>query len=102
LPGLYSYVNSIDADAKEAPSLGASVYLTPFSDEAGRLWAYWKDEPYKALRASDHPKIAFERYYYSQPLDGGRDDNAIEDFFNQLAGEWPRRWTSGKPSSTMG
>jgi hypothetical protein len=34
------------------------------------------------LYASDHPKIAFEPYYYSQPLDGGRDDNAIEDFFN--------------------
>jgi hypothetical protein len=34
------------------------------------------------LYASDHPKIAFEQYYYSQPLDGGRDDNAIEDFFN--------------------
>jgi len=79
LPGFYSRVNSKDADAKEAPSLGASVYLTPFSDDGhiGKL------SPTR-LYASDHPKIAFEQYYYSQPLDGGRDANAIEDFFNPV------------------
>jgi hypothetical protein len=77
-----------DADAKEAPPLRASLYLTQFSDEAGRLWAYRKDEPYKALHVRPS-EIAFERYYYySRPLDGGRDDNAIKDFFNPLEGEW--------------
>jgi hypothetical protein len=71
-----------DADAKEAPPL-RGLYLTQFSDEAGGLWAYRKDEPYKALHVRPS-EIAFERYYYLQPLDGGRDDNAIKDFFNPL------------------
>src|SRR5260370_41371375 len=78
-----------DADAKAAPPLRASLYLTQFSDEAGRLWAYRKDEPYKALHVRPS-EIAFERYCSSRPLDGGRDDNAIKDFFNPLEGEWSR------------
>ena len=34
--------------------------------------------------------IAFERYYYSQPLlNGEQDNNRLEDFFSQIEGTWP-------------
>ena len=33
--------------------------------------------------------IAFERYYYSQPLpEGGRDNNTFEDFFGTIESKW--------------
>jgi Protein of unknown function (DUF4238) len=65
------------------------AYLKAFTAPNGRVWAYRKDEPDSPLHLRP-AAIAFERYYYSQPLeDGGRDHNTLEDFFSQLEGEWP-------------
>jgi len=50
--------------------------------------AYRKDEvlPPLHLRPSG---VAFERYYYSQPLpEGGRDNNTLEDFFSDIETTW--------------
>lgn len=65
------------------------TYLTRFTDPEGRVVAYQKDEPEKVLRLA--PKsIAFERYYYSQPLpEGGRDNNTLEDLFSTFESDWP-------------
>jgi hypothetical protein len=64
------------------------TYLEKFADGAGKLFAYRKDEVQKAIHLQPNA-IAFERYYYSQPLpDGGRDNNTIEDFFSTFEGTW--------------
>jgi hypothetical protein len=58
------------------------TYLKNFTDNAGRVFAYRKDEVEPPLYLAPS-EIAFERYYYSQPLpDGGRDNNTFEDFFS--------------------
>jgi Protein of unknown function (DUF4238) len=47
------------------------TYLKNFTDNAGRVFAYRKDEVEPPLYLAPS-EIAFERYYYSQPLpDGG-------------------------------
>src|SRR5207253_10423982 len=51
--------------------------------------AYRKDEVLKPLHLRPS-EIAFERYYYSQPLpEGGQDNNTLEDFFSTIEGTWP-------------
>lgn len=65
------------------------AYLRAFTGVDERVWAYRKDDPERPLHLKP-AAIAFERYYYSQPLDdGGQDHNTIEDFFSKLEGEWP-------------
>jgi Protein of unknown function (DUF4238) len=65
------------------------AYLNAFTDEGGRLVAYRKDEPQKPLTVRPS-EIAFERYYYSQPLpEGGQDNNTIEDGFSEIESTWP-------------
>jgi Protein of unknown function (DUF4238) len=64
------------------------TYLEKFADDAGKILAYRKDEVRKALHVRPS-ELAFERYYYSQPLrDGGRDNNTLEDFFSTIEGTW--------------
>lgn len=65
------------------------TYLNGFNDASERIFAYRKDKPQNALHLKPS-EIAFERYYYSQPLpDGGRDNNALEDFFSTVESPWP-------------
>ena len=64
------------------------TYLKKFCDHTGKLFAYRKDNPQKALPVRPD-EIAFEKYYYSQPLpEGGRDNNRIEDFFGTIESTW--------------
>jgi hypothetical protein len=64
------------------------TYLDKFSDNSGKIFAYRKDEPSAPLYLP--PKaIAFTKYYYSQPLpEGGQDDNTFEDYFASIEGKW--------------
>jgi hypothetical protein len=65
------------------------TYLSNFTDDAGRINAYRKDDPVPPLHLAPS-EIAFERYYYSQPLpEGGRDNNTLEDFFSAIETTWP-------------
>jgi Protein of unknown function (DUF4238) len=66
------------------------TYLNKFADTEGRVFAYRKDDPETALHLRPDA-IAFERYYYSQPLpDGGRDNNTFENFFGTIESTWNR------------
>ena len=65
------------------------TYLNNFTDGTGRVFAYRKDEAEEPLHVRPR-EIAFERYYYSQPLqDGGRDNHALENFFSKFETTWP-------------
>jgi hypothetical protein len=65
------------------------TYLDKFADDAGKATAYRKDEVLKPLHLRPS-EIAFERYYYSQPLpEGGRDNNTLENFFSTIESTWP-------------
>jgi Protein of unknown function (DUF4238) len=65
------------------------TYLDKFADDTGKGMAYRKDEVLKPLHLRPSA-IAFERYYYSQPLpEGGRDNNTLEDFFSTIESTWP-------------
>jgi hypothetical protein len=64
------------------------TYLNKFADNAGKVFAYRKDEVEPALHVQPSA-IAFERYYYSQPLpEGGRDNNTLENFFGTIESTW--------------
>ncbi|HEV2302028.1 MAG TPA: DUF4238 domain-containing protein [Stellaceae bacterium] len=79
------------------------TYLNGFTDAAGKIFAYRKDDISKPLHVQPN-QIAFERYYYSQPLaDGGRDNNSLEDFFSTVEAAWPtlaERLRSGSATGT--
>lgn len=65
------------------------AYMNSFCNEAGRVLVYRKDGNGQPL--SVRPDATqFQGYYYSQPkLDGGTDNNKLEDFFCEFEGEWP-------------
>ena len=65
------------------------TYLNSFCDERGQLSVYLKSDPDRVVRQS--PKnVAFHKYYYSQPLPGGgKEHDALEDFFSRLESKWP-------------
>jgi Protein of unknown function (DUF4238) len=66
------------------------IYLKGFCDDFGRVVAYRKDEPDKPLYVRP-TEIAFEKYYYSQPLPGGGQENhRFEDLFASVETHWPR------------
>jgi Protein of unknown function (DUF4238) len=79
------------------------TYLEKFADGTGKIFAYRKDEAQKPIHLQPSA-IAFERYYYSQPLpEGGRDNNTIEDFFSTLEATWTplvKRLRSGSDTSS--
>ena len=65
------------------------AYLNAFCAEDGKLTVYRKDEPTAPFRQQPDG-VAFHKYYYAQPLQGGgRDTNRIEDGFAKLEGKWP-------------
>jgi hypothetical protein len=64
------------------------TYLNKFTDASGNVYAYRKDNPRPPLYIPPNA-IAFETYYYSQPLpEGGRDNNTFEDFFGTIESKW--------------
>lgn len=64
------------------------AYLSPFVDQRGQLWIYEKDRARAPFR-SRPSQIAFENYYYSQPLTGGgQDNNTLEDLFSTIETDW--------------
>lgn len=64
------------------------TYLDKFADNLGKVFAYRKDDVQRPLHVRPS-EIAFERYYYSQPLlEGGRDNNTLEDFFSTIENTW--------------
>lgn len=65
------------------------TYLSQFTDSLGRIFAYPKDAPASTLHVKPR-EIAIERYYYSQPLpEGGQDNNKLEGLFGEIESHWP-------------
>ena len=65
------------------------TYLSRFTDSLGRIFAYPKDTPATTFHVKPR-EIAFERYYYSQPLpEGGQDNNKLERLFSEMESHWP-------------
>jgi hypothetical protein len=57
--------------------------------EGWEVCVYSKDKPRQHWWASPD-SVAFENYYYSQPLpDGGQDNNRLENFFCSIETGWP-------------
>jgi hypothetical protein len=80
------------------------TYLNKFADVSGNVYAYRKDNPRPPLYILPNA-IAFETYYYSQPLpEGGRDNNTFEDFFGTIESKWTplaERLRSGSDATTL-
>jgi hypothetical protein len=67
----------------------AQTYLKGFCNPEGKVCVYSKDRPEHSWWAAPET-VAFENYYYSQPLpDGGQDNNRLEDFFSSIEERWP-------------
>lgn len=82
-------MNTTPKSAKKRHHYIPIAYLNRFTDCDGKVFAYRKDEPQDALHLKPR-EIAFERYYYSQPLPaGGQDNNSLEDFFSTIETAWP-------------
>lgn len=64
------------------------AYLNAFCNENGRLLVYRKDDTPKALSVAPDA-TQFRRYYYSQPIpEGGQDNNTLEDLFSTIETDW--------------
>jgi hypothetical protein len=80
----------------------AQTYLRGFSNSDGKVCVYLKDRP-KYPWWAEPETIAFENYYYSQPLpDGGQDNNRLEDFFCALEDRWPDILTKVQSKEPLG
>jgi hypothetical protein len=67
----------------------AQTYLRGFCRRDGKVCVYTKDKPRQHWWASPE-SVAFEKYYYSQPMpDGSQDNNRLEDFFCSIETGWP-------------
>lgn len=65
------------------------AYLKHFTAPDGKLFVYRKDNPTNPYRVTPE-NAALRRYYYSQPKEeGGWDNNALEDHFSTVEGQWP-------------
>lgn len=66
------------------------AYLRAFCDQNGKLRIYRKDGPAEPLHQTPDA-TQFRKYYYSQPLQGGgQDNNALEAFFSDVETHWPK------------
>jgi len=63
------------------------AYLKSFCDERGRVGVYRKDDPRNPNWQSPD-NVGFRRYYYSQTIDGRR-DNGLEELFSRYESGWP-------------
>lgn len=80
---------SIKKNEKKKHHYVPITYLDKFTDGTGKIVAYRKDNVQEPLHLAPDA-IAFEKYYYSQPLpDGGRDNNTVEDYFSTIETKWP-------------
>jgi hypothetical protein len=78
----------MDSSQKKRHHYISITYLNKFTDISGNVFAYRKDDP-GTPRYVPPRSIAFERYYYSQPLpQGGRENNRLEDFFGTIESKW--------------
>ena len=69
------------------------AYLKAFCDDQGKLRVYRKDAPTKPLHQVPDA-TQFRRYYYSQPIpDGGQDNNTLETAFSSIEMHWPETVT---------
>lgn len=65
------------------------AYLKAFCDGRGRLLVYRKDGPAEPLHVTPDA-TQFRRYYYSQQVpEGGQDNNTLEAFFSTIESDWP-------------
>lgn len=65
------------------------AYLNAFCDQKGRLLVYRKDGPQEPLHVVPDA-TQFRRYYYSQPIpEGGQDNNTLEAIFSAIESDWP-------------
>lgn len=65
------------------------TYLEAFTNENGKLFCYRKDTPQNPLPLTPD-NVAHRRYYYSQPIpEGGQDNDSLEDAFSEIEGAWP-------------
>ncbi|MCB5207344.1 DUF4238 domain-containing protein [Methylovorus mays] len=65
------------------------TYLNSFCDKEGKLLVYRKDGPSEPLKVTPD-NTQFRRYYYSQPIqDGGQDNNTLEALFSAVESYWP-------------
>lgn len=65
------------------------TYLRRFTDGAGQLVVYRKDEPGRPYRQRPE-STGFETHYYSQTGDDGvRDDGSLEALFGEIESTWP-------------
>lgn len=66
-----------------------TAYLKAFCDQQGKLRVYRKDGPAKPLHQVPDA-TQFRKYYYSQPLpEGGQDNNTLEAAFSAIETHWP-------------
>jgi len=64
------------------------AYLSQFTDELGKVFAYIADGPEEPQHMKPDA-IGFEGYYYSQIRpDGTRDANTVEDLFGTVETKW--------------
>ncbi|MPV65831.1 DUF4238 domain-containing protein [Burkholderia sp. BE17] len=65
------------------------AYLKSFCDTDGKLLIYRKDDPSNPLHVKPDA-TQFRRYYYSQPIPGGgQDNNTLEGLFSAIESSWP-------------
>lgn len=66
-----------------------ATYMDGFSDPDGRVWVYRLDAAEEPLHLKP-PATAYERYYYSQKLPGGGQENhRFEDLWGVIEEVWP-------------
>jgi hypothetical protein len=65
------------------------TYLRFFCDAAGKIHVHLKDDPSKFIHQTPD-NTGFHKYYYSQPLpDGGQDNDSLENLFSESESKWP-------------
>jgi hypothetical protein len=65
------------------------TYMKGFVDSDKRVWAYLLETPGDPLRLPP-TSIGFEKYYYSQKLpEGGQENHRFEDLWNVVETVWP-------------
>jgi hypothetical protein len=65
------------------------AYLKAFCNGQGKLLVYRKDAPTQPLHQTPDA-TQFRKYYYSQPIPGGgQDNNTLEAAFSAIESHWP-------------
>ena len=76
------------ANQKKRHHIVPVVYLDRFADDRGMVVVTRKDAP-DVSTYSRPAETSFRRYYYSQPVESGaQNNNALEDIFSKMESEW--------------